>query len=225
MENNDHSKLGDHDNCLEKITTKIRRVITKLIHLVSKDLKKLYEILEFCTEQEITFVEIFWSNKILSSLPKTGIFSHQSERSIFLKRHRKNRIVQILIVQSLPDLSVRHHISQSLLRVKLQVRIFQNLLRRNLVLTQTFLTMPQGRQAHLTCLLVNAVKMLNTWSYPLEKSFKLERQKSKEEVLISQENATLVEYRNLPNVCLPKEIKGRSLSAQSHSLQMVSMKI
>ena len=86
MENNDYSKLGDHDNCLEKITTKIHRVITKLIHLVSKDLKKLYEILEFCTEQEITFVEIFWSNKILSSLPKTGIFSHQSERSIFSEK-------------------------------------------------------------------------------------------------------------------------------------------
>ena len=52
MESNDHSKLGDYDNRLEKIATKVRRVITKLIHLVSKDLKKLDEILEFCTEQE-----------------------------------------------------------------------------------------------------------------------------------------------------------------------------
>ena len=70
----------------KKITTKVRRVITKLILLVSKDLKKSDEILEFCTEQEITFVEIFWSNRILSSLPKTSIFSHQSERSIFSEK-------------------------------------------------------------------------------------------------------------------------------------------
>ena len=58
MENNDYSKLEDYDNRLEKIITKVRRVTTKLIDLVSKDLKKSDEILGFCTEQELRVVEI-----------------------------------------------------------------------------------------------------------------------------------------------------------------------
>lgn len=49
----------------------------------------------------------------------------------------------------------------------------------------------------------------------LEQSFDFEGQKIKEEVLGSRENVTLVEYRNLLNKCLPKEVKGRSLSAPS----------
>ena len=50
----------------------------------------------------------------------------------------------------------------------------------------------------------------------LEQSFELERQTIKEEVLVAHKNATLVEHQNL-NECLPKEVKGRSLSAQSQS--------
>ena len=52
LENKDYSKLGDYDNRLENIITKLRRVTTKLIDLVSKDLKKSDEILQFCTKQE-----------------------------------------------------------------------------------------------------------------------------------------------------------------------------
>lgn len=44
MENNDYSKLGDYDNRLEKIITKVRRITTKLIDLFSKDLKKSDEM-------------------------------------------------------------------------------------------------------------------------------------------------------------------------------------
>ena len=58
LENKDYSKLGDYDNRLENIITKVRRVTTKLIDLVSKDLKKSDEILEFCTKQELRVVEI-----------------------------------------------------------------------------------------------------------------------------------------------------------------------
>ena len=52
LENKDYSKLGDYDIRLENIITKLRRVTTKLIDLVSKDLKKSDEILQFCTKQE-----------------------------------------------------------------------------------------------------------------------------------------------------------------------------
>ena len=58
LENKDYSKLGDYDNRLENIITKLRRVTTKLIDLVSKDLKKSDEILQFCTKQELRVVEI-----------------------------------------------------------------------------------------------------------------------------------------------------------------------
>ena len=50
----------------------------------------------------------------------------------------------------------------------------------------------------------------------LEQSFELERQKSKEEVLVARENATHVEHRNFLNECLPKEVEGRSQSQSSH---------
>ena len=58
MENNGHSKLGGYDNRLERIITKVRRVTTQLFDLVSKNLKKSDEILEFCTEQELRILEI-----------------------------------------------------------------------------------------------------------------------------------------------------------------------
>ena len=58
-----------------------------------------------------------------------------------------------------------------------------------------------------------------------EQSLELERQKIKEKVLVARENATLVGHRNLLNERLPKEVKSRSLNAQSQSPQMVSMKI
>ena len=58
LENKDYSKLGDYDIRLENIITKLRRVTTKLIDLVSKDLKKSDEILQFCTKQELRVVEI-----------------------------------------------------------------------------------------------------------------------------------------------------------------------
>ena len=51
----------------------------------------------------------------------------------------------------------------------------------------------------------------------MEQSSELETQKIKEGVLVAYENATLVEHRNLLNECLPKEVKGRYLSAQSQS--------
>ena len=50
----------------------------------------------------------------------------------------------------------------------------------------------------------------------LKQSFELERQKSKEEVLVARENATHVEHRNFLNECLPKEVKVRSQSQSSH---------
>ena len=58
LENKDYSKLGDYDIRLENIITKLHRVTTKLIDLVSKDLKKSDEILQFCTKQELRVVEI-----------------------------------------------------------------------------------------------------------------------------------------------------------------------
>ena len=58
LANNDYSKLEDYDNRLEKVITKLCRVTTNLIDLVSKDLKKSDEILKFCTEQELRVVEI-----------------------------------------------------------------------------------------------------------------------------------------------------------------------
>ena len=58
LKNNDYLKLGDNDNCLERIITKVPRVTTQLIDLVSKDLKKSDEILEFFTEQELRVLEI-----------------------------------------------------------------------------------------------------------------------------------------------------------------------
>ena len=38
LENKHYSKLGDYDNLLESVITKVCRVTTKLIDLVSKDL-------------------------------------------------------------------------------------------------------------------------------------------------------------------------------------------
>ena len=58
MENKDSSKLGDYDNRLENIISKVRPVTTKLNDLVLKDLQKLDAILEFSTEQELMVVEI-----------------------------------------------------------------------------------------------------------------------------------------------------------------------
>ena len=58
LEFKDYSKLGGYDNRLENRITKIRRVTTKLIDLVSKDLKKSDEILEFCTKRELRVAEI-----------------------------------------------------------------------------------------------------------------------------------------------------------------------
>ena len=58
LENNEYLKLGDYDNCLEKIITKVCHITLKLIDLVSKDLKNSNEILEFCKEQELRVVEI-----------------------------------------------------------------------------------------------------------------------------------------------------------------------
>ena len=49
----------------------------------------------------------------------------------------------------------------------------------------------------------------------LEQSFDLERQRIKEEVIVSRENATLVEHQNFLNECLPKEVKGKSQSQTS----------
>ena len=76
MGNKDFSKLGDYDNRLENIITKVRPVTTKLNDLVSKDLKKSDKILEFCTEQELMLVEIrknilpHCSEKQSENLPK-----------------------------------------------------------------------------------------------------------------------------------------------------------
>ena len=50
----------------------------------------------------------------------------------------------------------------------------------------------------------------------LEQSFDLERQRIKEEVIVSHENATLVEHQNFLNECLPKEVKGKSQSQTSN---------
>ena len=113
LENKDYSKLGDYDNRLENIITKVRRVTTKLIDLVSKDLKKSDEILEFCTKQELRVVEIrknilpHCSEKQSEILPEKYLIetsnlsqkelftqikspprfsSHQSERSIFSEK-------------------------------------------------------------------------------------------------------------------------------------------
>ena len=44
MENSGYSKLGNYNNRSEKIITKVCQVTTKSIDLVSKDLKKSFEI-------------------------------------------------------------------------------------------------------------------------------------------------------------------------------------
>ena len=137
LENKDYSKLGDYDNRLEDIMTKVRRVTTKLIDLLIdllKDLKKSDEILEFCTEQELRVVEIrknilqHCSEKQSEDLPEKYLIetSNLSQKELFtqirspsslpkirlkdqlfLKRGWKNCIVQILIAQRLPNVSVR----------------------------------------------------------------------------------------------------------------------
>ena len=137
LENKDYSKLGDYDNRLEDINTKVRRVTTKLIDLLIdllKDLKKSDEISEFCTEQELRVVEIrknilqHCSEKQSENLPEKYLIetSNLSQKELFtqirspsslpkirlkdqlfLKRGWKNCIVQILIAQSLPNVSVR----------------------------------------------------------------------------------------------------------------------
>ena len=137
LENKDYSKLGDYDNRLEDINTKVRRVTTKLIDLLIdllKDLKKSDEISEFCTEQELRVVEIrknilpHCSEKQSENLPEKYLIetSNLSQKELFtqirspsslpkirlkdqlfLKRGWKNCIVQILIAQRLPNVSVR----------------------------------------------------------------------------------------------------------------------
>ena len=137
LENKDYSKLGDYDNRLEDINTKVRRVTTKLIDLLIdllKDLKKSDEISEFCTEQELRVVEIrknilpHCSEKQSENLPEKYLIetSNLSQKELFtqirspsslpkirlkdqlfLKRGWKNCIVQILIAQRLPNVSVQ----------------------------------------------------------------------------------------------------------------------
>ena len=193
MENKDSSKLGDYDNRLENIISKVRPVTTKLNDLVLKDLQKLDAILEFSTEQELMVVEIrkkfcpiaqknnqktyprnisfkqviyLKRNYLLKEgvhkvLPKQEFLHTNLKDQFFLKRGWKNCIVRILIAQRLPNLYVRHHIAQNLLKVKLQVRLALNPPKRQPVLSQKRLTPPQGFQTHLTYLLVNSKKLLN----------------------------------------------------------------
>ena len=91
LENKDYSKLGDYDNHLENIITKVCCVTTKLIDLVSKDLKKSDEILELCTKQELRVVEIrknilpHHSEKQSQILPKKYLIetSNLSQKELF----------------------------------------------------------------------------------------------------------------------------------------------
>ena len=91
LENKDYSKLADYDNRLENIIAKVRRVTTKLIYLVPKDLKKSDEILEFCTKQELRVAEIrknilpHCSEKQSEILPKKYLIetSNLSQKELF----------------------------------------------------------------------------------------------------------------------------------------------
>ena len=94
LENKDYSKLGDYDNRLEDIITKVRRVTTKLMDLLIdllKDLKKSDEILEFCTEQGLRVVEIrknilpHCSEKQSENLPEKYLIetSNLSQKELF----------------------------------------------------------------------------------------------------------------------------------------------
>ena len=123
--------------------------------------------------------------------------------------------------KSICSLSVRYHIAQRLLSVKLQVRIAQNLSKRNLVLSQNLLTSPQDLPAHLTAsVLRKTAELTKIASRKSEERaqrqlklqgqlLELKRQKIKGEVLIACKNLTLVEHQNLLNECLPKEVKDK----------------
>ena len=190
----DYSKLRGYGNRLENRITKIRRATTKLIDLVSKDLKKSDEILEFCTKQELRVAEIrkknlphcsekqweilpeknlietsnlsqkesFSQTRSPSSLLKTRISSHQSERSISSgKRLEKCYYSDSHYSKSSKFFCSTSH-SSKFDKGKARVRIALNHPKRKLVLCQNPLTPPQGLQTHRTCLLVNVVKVLNT---------------------------------------------------------------
>ena len=108
LENKDYSKLGDYDNHLENIITKVRCVTTKLIDLVSKDLKKSDEILELCTKQELRVVEIrknilpHYSEKQSQILPEKYLIetSNLSQKELF---------TQIMSSSSLPKTRISSH--------------------------------------------------------------------------------------------------------------------
>ena len=108
LENKDYSKLGDYGNDLKNIITKVRCVTTKLIDLVSKDLKKSDEILELCTKQELRVVEIrknilpHYSEKQSQILPEKYLIetSNLSQKELF---------TQIMSSSSLPKTRISSH--------------------------------------------------------------------------------------------------------------------
>ena len=263
MENNDYSKLEDYDNRLVKIITKVRRITTKLIDLISKDLKKSDEILGFCSEQELRVEEIrknvlphcsekqsenlpekhlietsnlsqkelFTSIRSSSSLPKTRISGHQAERSIFSeKRVEKSYCSNCHCSKSSKCFCSTSHSSKSAKgkapsshSSKPSEKNASALSKSSYSATGSsnapYLSVSEHRKTaeHAKLASRQVEERAQRQLKLLEQSFELERQKIKEEVLVALENATLVEYQNLLNECLPKEVKGRFLSAQSQS--------
>ena len=263
-ENNDYSKLGDCDNRLEKIITRVRRVTTQLIDLISKDLKNSDEILEFCTEQKLRVVEIrksilpqcsekqsetlqekylietsnlfqkelFTPTSSPSSLPKTRISAHPSERSIFSEK----AVEKSYYLDSHCSKSSKYFCSTSHSSKSAKSKACKSLYsskpseKRPSALSKSFysakgsssasyLSVSEHRKTakHAQLATKEVEERAQRQLKVLEQSFEFERRKLKKEVLVSRENATLVEHRNLLNECLPKEVKGRSLSPKPQS--------
>ena len=263
LQNNDYSKLEDYDNRLVKMITKVRRVTTKLIDLISKDLKKSDEILGFYSEQELRVVEIrkdvlphcsekqsenvpekylietsnlsqrelFTSIRCSSSLPKIRISGHQAERSIFSEKTvEKSYCSNCHCSKSSKCFCSTSHSSKSAKRKAPSSHSSKPSEKKASALSKSsysatgssnasYLSVSERRKTaeHAKLASRQIEERAQRQLKLLEQSFELERQKIKEEVLVAHENATLVEHQNLLNECLPKEVKGRFLSAQSQS--------
>ena len=151
--------------------------------------------------------------------------------NFFLKRGWENRIVQILFAQSLPNLSVRHPIAQSLRSLltpsshslkpseKKPSALSNSSYSDTDSSNASYFSVSECRNTaeHAKLAARQVEERAQRQIKLLEQLFEHERQKNKEEVLVARENATLVEHQNLLNECLPKEVKGWSLSAQSQS--------